>query len=127
LLVLSLSIYIFGTVVVEQQSIDGEYSIVVGILTALTELWLNKNQLTGTIPSSLALFVATSDVGDALVNPVTSLKPPYRSFTTQGYFVAGRLDDKPDTTTSSTSWVEVVGRRKPVVKQSGAVLTLFTK
>jgi hypothetical protein len=71
--------------------------------------------------------VATNDVGDALVNPVTSVKPPDGSFTTRGYIVPGRLDDEPDTTTSSTSWVEVVRRRKPVVKQSGAVLTLFTK
>jgi hypothetical protein len=71
--------------------------------------------------------VATSDVGDISVNQVTSVKPPEGAFTTRGYIVPGRLDDEPDTTTSSTSWVEVVRRRKPVVKQSGAVLTLFTK
>lgn len=72
--------------------------------------------------------VATSDVGDLLVNPVTSVKPTEGLFTTRGYIVPGHLDDKwPDTTTSSTSWVEVVRRRNPRVKQSGAVLTLFTK
>jgi hypothetical protein len=65
--------------------------------------------------------VGTSDV------EVTSLKRPEGSFTTQGYIVPGRLDDELDTTTSASSWVEVVRRRKPVVKQSGAVLTLFTK
>jgi Reverse transcriptase (RNA-dependent DNA polymerase) len=75
--------------------------------------------------------VATSDVGDAAVNQVTSAKPPDGSLTTRGYIVPGRLDDEPVKTTSasstSASWVEVVRRRKPVVKQSGAVLTLFTK
>jgi hypothetical protein len=61
--------------------------------------------------------VGTSDVG------VTSLKWPM----TQGYIVPGRLDDEHDPTTSASSWVEVVRRHKPVVKQSGPVLTLFTK
>jgi hypothetical protein len=69
------------------------------------------------VPTLLFAFVGTSDVG------VTSLKRPM----TQGYIVSGRLDDELDTTTSASSWVEVVGRRKPMVKQSRAVLTLFTK
>jgi hypothetical protein len=71
--------------------------------------------------------VATSDVGDTSVNPVTSVKPAEGLFTTRGYIVPGHLDDEPDTMTSASSWVEVVRRHKPVVKQSGAVLTLFTK
>jgi hypothetical protein len=51
------------------------------------------------------------------------------TFTTQDYLLQTYLDDELDTTTSASSWVQVVNRRRrrPVVKQSGAVLTLFTK
>jgi hypothetical protein len=51
------------------------------------------------------------------------------TFTTQDYLLQTYLDDELDTTTSASSWVPVVSRRRrrPVVKQSRAVLTLFTK
>jgi hypothetical protein len=56
--------------------------------------------------SSNVTVVATSDVGDTLVNPVTSVKPAEGLLTTRGYIVLGHLDDEPDTATSASSWVE---------------------
>jgi hypothetical protein len=82
-----------------------------------SQVEVNETGENGAVMNGKGDGVGTNDVG------VTG----EATFTTQDYLLQIYLDDELDTTTTASSWVQVVNRRKPVVKQSGAVLTLFTK